>query len=230
MHLFRAFPARRHLVLSLSVSLACVAPAFAQNDIDKVNGSITAEAGQTYGDLQTVNGSIRIEAGSRTGDAETVNGAIRIADNARVGDVGTVNGSIRAGRQLRAAGDIETVNGSVFVDRGGTLRGVSTVNGSIGLVDSDLSGGIETVNGDITVGAGSHVRGGIKVEKPTSNWMPVTMGKRQPPRIIVGPGAVVEGPLVFEREVKLYVHDSARIGSVTGATAVRYSGTRAPTD
>jgi len=230
MHLSPSLPVRRTLVLSLSLALACTAPAFAQNDIDKVNGSITAEAGQTYGDLQTVNGSIRIEAGSRAGDAETVNGSIRIADNVQVSGVETVNGSIRAGRQLRATGNIETVNGSVFVDRGGTLRGVSTVNGSIGLVDSDLSGGIETVNGDITVGAGSHVRGGIKVEKPTSNWMPVTMGKRLPPRIIVGPGAVVEGPLVFEREVKLYVHDSARIGSVTGATAVRYSGTRAPAD
>ena len=107
---------------------------------------------------------------------------------------------------------------------------MSTVNGSIGLVDCDLSGGIETVNGDVTVGVGSHVRGGIKVEKPTSNWMPVNIGKRRPPRIVVGPNAVVEGPLVFEREVKLYVHDSARIGSVTGAIAVRYSGTRAPAD
>lgn len=221
---------RFHTALAVSLALACAAPAFAQDDIDKVNGSITAEAGQTYGDLQTVNGSIRIEAGSRTGDAETVNGSIRVADNVVTGDMGTVNGSIRTGKQLQANGDIETVNGSVFVDRGGNLRGVSTVNGSIGLVDSDLSGSIETVTGDITVGAGSHVKGGIKVEKPTSNWMPISMGKRKPPRIIVGPNAVVEGPLVFEHDVKLYVHDSARIGSVTGATAVRYSGARAPAD
>jgi hypothetical protein len=49
------------------------------------------------------------------------------------------------------------------------------------------------------------------------------MGKRQPPRIVIGPNAVVEGALVFEREVTLYVHDSARIGKVTGATAVRFS-------
>jgi hypothetical protein len=35
---------------------------------------------------------------------------------------------------------------------------------------------------------------------------------------------------VFEREVKLFVHDSARIGRVTGATAVRYSGERPPQD
>ena len=216
--------------LTLAVALALgAAPALAQQGIDKVNGSITANAGDVLGDLETVNGSIHIEDGASTGDAETVNGGIRVGDNAKVGELTTVNGGIRTGSGLRA-NDVETVNGSVFVDRGGRLGAVSTVNGAIGLVDSDLSGGIETVNGDITVGAGSHVRGGIKVEKPTGNWMPVNIGKRKPPRIVIGANAVVEGPLVFEREVKLYVHQSARIGRVTGATAVRYSGNRAPQD
>lgn len=219
-------PSRIALALLLSL---CVPLAFAQGrDIDKVNGSITADAGQAYGDLSTVNGSIRIEDGARTGDAETVNGSIRIGDNARTGGLETVNGSIRAESTLQADGDIETVNGSVFVGRGSKLGGVSTVNGAIGLVDSDLSGGIETVSGDITVGAGSHVRGGIKVEKPTSNWMPIQMGDRKPPRVVIGPNAVVDGPLVFEREVALYVHQTARTGRITGATAVRYSGDRAP--
>lgn len=217
--------------LAFLLALALNAPlAYAQQDIDKVNGSITAEAGQAYGDLGTVNGSINIETGATARDAETVNGSIKVGDNAHTGDLSTVNGSIRIGSGLQSSGDIETVNGSVFVGRGGRLSGVSTVNGSIGLVDSDLSGGIETVNGDITVGAGSHVKGGIKVEKPTSNWMPINIGKRKPPRIIIGPNAVVEGALVFEREVKLYVHQSARVGSITGATAVRYSGDRAPAD
>ena len=224
-------PGIRETRIGLALALALCAPlAFAQESVDKVNGSITAESGQTYGDLETVNGSIRIESNARTGDAETVNGSIKVGDNAVTGGLGTVNGGIRIGQNLRADGGIETVNGDVFVGRGGSLEDVSTVNGAIGLVDSDLSGGIETVNGDITVGAGSHVKGGIKVEKPTSNWMPITIGKREPPRIIIGPNAVVEGPLVFEREVKLYVHESARIGKVTGATAVRYSGSRAPTD
>ena len=39
-----------------------------------------------------------------------------------------------------------------------------------------------------------------------------------------------DSPLVFEREVKLYVHASARIGSVTGATAQRYDGANPPKD
>ena len=220
----------RKLVSVIALSLAVVVgPSLAAQDIEKVSGGITAEAGQAYGDLETVNGSIRIESGASLEDAETVNGSIKAADRIQADSLGTVNGSIRVGADARIGGSVETVNGSVFVDRGGQLREVATVNGAIGLVDSDLSGGIETVNGDITVGAGSHVRGGILVEKPTGNsWF--KMGKRKPPRIIVGPGARVDGPMVFEHEVKLYVHRTATVGDIRGATAIRYDGDRAPAD
>lgn len=219
--------------LAMALALAATSPvAFAADgpSVDKVNGSINAEAGQTYGSLQTVNGSIRIGDRARTGDVQTVNGSIKAADDIRVGDLGTVNGSIHLGARAQVDGDIETVNGGIFVDRGGRVaKGISTVNGAIGLVDTDLAEGIDTVNGDITVGIGSHVKGGIKVQKVKS-WLPIHIGKTKPPRIIIGPNAVVEGPLVFEREVKLYVHGSARIGPVTGATAVPYSGAQAPQD
>ena len=73
-----------------------------------------------------------------------------------------------------------------------------------------------------------HVKGGIKVEKPGTSWIPIHFGKHTPPRIIIGPNAVVDGPLVFEREVKLYVHASARTGAITGATAIRFDGAHAP--
>ena len=225
--------ATTRLLAALLVAFA--APAFAHGpasegqDIDKVNGSITAEASHTYGNLETVNGSINIESSARIEDAETVNGSIKAADNVHAGSLSTVNGSIRVGTQAQIGGGVETVNGSVFVDRGGNIaRNIETVNGAIGLVDSDLGGNIETVNGDITVGAGSHVRGGIRVEKPNMQW--ISVGKRKPPRIIVGPNARVDGSLVFEREVKLYVHGSAKIGPVTGATAIRFDSERAPQD
>ncbi|MCL1635925.1 hypothetical protein M2650_14970 [Luteimonas sp. SX5] len=215
--------------LAAALGIAGAGPAAAQEDVNKVNGSITANAGQAYGDLETVNGSIRIEAGARVESAQTVNGSIKVAERAQTRDLGTVNGGIRAEHGIQVDGHIETVNGEIFVDRGGRVTGgISTVNGSIGLVDTDLGKDIETVNGDITVGVGSHVRGGIKVEKPTSSWMPISFGKRRPPRIIIGPDAVVDGSLVFEREVKLYVHKTAKIGPVTGATAVPYEGERAP--
>ncbi|MEO6154646.1 MAG: hypothetical protein ABIP16_02820 [Thermomonas sp.] len=200
-------------------------------DIDKVNGSITAEAGQAYGDLSTVNGSIKIEAGAHVEEAETVNGSIRADDDIQSRSLTTVNGSIHIGERAQIDGAIETVNGGIFVDRGGKVsRGIETVNGAIGMVVTDLGGGIETVNGDITVGVGSHVKGGIHVDKPNKAWSGLRMGKQKIPRIVIGPNAVVEGSLLFEREVKLYVHASARIGSLRGATAIRFDGNTPPKD
>ena len=225
---------KRSLLFVALLTLSGVVSAHDHNgpgrDIDKVNGSITASAGEAYGDLSTVNGGIDLESGARAGDVETVNGGIEAADNVGARSVSTVNGAIRFGKQARIDGDVETVNGGIFIDRGGNVRDdISTVNGAIGLVDTDLGGGIETVNGDITVGVGSHVKGGIRVEKPTGNWG-LRMGKPKVPRIVIGPNAVVEGNLVFEREVTLYVHQSARIGNVSGATAQRYSTATPPQD
>ena len=218
---------RFRLALILTLAFAS-STALAQDSIEKVNGSITAEAGRSYGSLNTVNGSITIEDRVKTGDAGTVNGGIRGGNDVEAEDLATVNGSIRFGERLNLRGGIETVNGSVFLDSGGRVgKNITTVNGAIGLVRTELAGGIETVNGDVTVGIGSHVRGGIKVHKPGASWMPIKINKRKP-RIVIGPEAVVEGPLVFEREVTLYVHESARIGEVTGATAVSYSGNTAP--
>ena len=147
------------------------------------------------------------------------------------GDLETVNGGIRGGSGLVVAGDIETVNGGIFLDSGSRVSGgASTVNGAIGLVRTELGGGIETVSGDITVGIGSHVKGGIKVEKPGKAWLGIHFGKPKPPRIVIGPDAVVDGPLVFEREVKLYVHSSAKTGPIRGATAIRFQTPTAPQD
>jgi len=118
----------------------------------------------------------------------------------------------------------------VFVDRGSRIAsGIETVNGAIGIVATEVGGDISTVNGDITVGVDSHVRGGIRVKKPNASWNPVGTGRRAP-RIVIAPRAKVDGKLSFEREVKLYVHETATVGTVEGATVVRYSGDRAPQD
>ena len=245
---------RSHLALACAVTsalaVALAAPlAFAgDKNIDKVMGSITAHSGESYGTLNTVNGSIRVETGAKAksiatvnggvdlesgaqvGNAETVNGGIEAGDNVQAGALETVNGSIRLGKQNRAH-HVETVNGSVFADRGSSIeKNIETVNGAIGIVDTDLGGSIATVNGDITVGVDSHVRGGITIEKPSGNWTPVNISSKRKPRVIIAQGAVVDGPLVFKREVHLYVHSSAKIGAITGATAVRYDGANAPKD
>lgn len=212
---------RTRIALALVVVLATGIAHAASGDVSKVNGSITVGANEQAGQLDTVNGSITIGANARTGEVETVNGSIRAADHVATGGLSTVNGSIRVEHDGRIDGGLETVNGSIFVDHRGNVRGdVETVNGSIGLVDSDVGGGIATVNGDVTVGLGSHVRGGLHFEKPSKPW--ISFGKPRIPRVVIGPDARVDGPLVFEREVQLYVHATAKTGPITGATAIRF--------
>lgn len=221
---------RTLLFLALALASTTALAQDAVRDIDKVNGAIVAEAGQRHGDLDTVNGGIELGNGASAKDVETVNGGVRAGDDVATRDVSTVNGSIRFGQRARIGGNAETVNGSIFIDRGGHVRGdVGTVNGGIGIVRTEVGGGIRTVNGDITVGVGSRVRGGITVEKPGKNWLP-KLGKPKVPRIVIGPDAVVDGPLVFEREVTLYVHASARTGAIRGATAIRFDTPTAPKD
>jgi DUF4097 and DUF4098 domain-containing protein YvlB len=211
----------RHTVLFLALALAAGSSLARDNDVSKVNGSIHAESGQSYGDLDTVNGSIRIDAGAIVSDVETVNGSISSEDKAALASASTVNGSITLGEQTRVSGNVETVNGGITIGKLSELKGdeLSTVNGKILIYQSSIHGQISTVNGDITVGSNSHVHGGILVDKPHGfSW-----GKQKTPRILIGPNAVVMGELVFKREVQLVVHSSAKIGKVTGATVETYT-------
>jgi hypothetical protein len=191
-------------------------------DISHVNRGITAEAGRAYGSLETVNGGITVEDGATAEAVETVNGGIHVGDKARVRSLETVNGGITAGQDVQVARGAETVNGGIRFEFRSSVGGdISTVNGGITIKQTRVQGRIETVNGDITVGNGSLVQGGLLVERPQG----MSWGKRRVPRIIIGPNAVVNGTLRFEREVELFVHPSAKIGTVSGATPKSYTDT-----
>jgi cytoskeletal protein CcmA (bactofilin family) len=106
---------------------------------------------------------------------------------------------------------------------------VANVNGHILLEAAHVGGGIRTVSGDIDIGGNSHVEGGILVKKQRTQifWF-FQWNSSDTPRIVIGPGAVVQGDLRFERKVLLYVSDRATIGPVIGATAVKFSGETPP--
>jgi DUF4097 and DUF4098 domain-containing protein YvlB len=215
----------RPLYWSLAVAalaLGLSVPALASDDHSKVNGSIRIEDGRSVGDLDTVNGSIRLGDHGQAEEVSTVNGSIEIGEDGSIESAGTVNGRISIGRRVRVTGEVSTVNGSLTLDEGSEVGGdVANVNGGIRLRSAHVAGGIRTVSGDIEVGADSRVDHGILVEKSNS-WF--NFGSNPSPRVVIGPRAVVQGTLVFEREVELYVSDSARIGEVKGATPVMFSG------
>lgn len=214
----------RSLVLSLLVAGSALATtsALAHGDISKVNSSIRIDSGETVGELTTVNGSIRLGDNVQASEVSTVNGSIDIGDNASVESADTVNGRITIGSHTRVSRDVETVNGSLDLEEASDVSGdVANVNGDIRLRSAHVGGRIQTVSGDIEIGADSIVDGGILVEK-SNNWF--NFGSSKPPRIVIGPRAVVKGSLDFEREVELLVSDSASIGAVRGATPVKFSG------
>ena len=124
-------------------------------------------------------------------------------------DTSKVNGSIRI-EDGKTVGDLDTVNGSINLGAHGQADEVSTVNGSIDIGDDASIRSAGTVNGRIALGKRVRVSAGIDTDKPV--------------HVLIGPRAVVKGTLVFERNVELLVSDSAQIGEVTGAKAVRFSG------
>ena len=219
----------RRTLLALALALA-VSGAHARDDtesgrdISHVNGGITAEAGQRYGDLETVNGGISVREGAIAGDVETVNGGITLDDDVQVNSAATVNGGVSAGERVKVARGAETVNGGIRFGFNSRIGGdLATVNGGITVSQTEVGGQVRTVGGDITIGARSMVHGGILVEKPGK--LGFKWGKQRIPRIVIGPNATINGSLRFEREVELFVHTSAKIGSVRGASARAYTDT-----
>src|SRR5439155_163288 len=98
------------------------------------------------------------------------------------------------------------VNGDVTA----TESGAGTVNGSITLKTAHVGGGLSTVGGDIDLSGESRVEGGILVQEP-GGWFGGSSSRARKPRIVIGPGAVVQGNLRFEREVELYVSERATV-------------------
>lgn len=223
--LLLAFPAAASVNKSIRIEAGTTA-----DGASSVNGSVTVGAGAIVtGEVSTVNGTIRIEDNAQIEAAETVNGSLRVGSNVRSRALETVNGSIRVGDGSTIDGGIEAVNGKIEVGRSTRVdRSVQNVNGAIELAGAEVGGNIETVNGDIELSDGAVLRGDIIIEKP-NNWG-WNRNKNRKPRVIIGPGSVVEGEIKLEREVELYISESARVGGVSGVMSMddaeRFTGKR----
>ena len=218
----------RYMTAAKATALLLAIGALAGCGMNSVNGSVSVAAQFKSGDVGTVNGSVTVGEGATVEEAMTVNGGVRIEPRATAKSVKTVNGEITLGESAKVSEGVFTVNGALRLSNGADVAGgIGNVNGDIRLVAAHVGGGIETVNGDIDVGSGSRVEGGIHVDKADLTDNP---NSRQP-RIVIGPGATVDGPLRFERPVKLLVSESATVsGPIQGATAEKFAGDQPPAE
>ncbi len=191
-----------------------------------VNGSITVGSDAVVkGSLDTVNGTIRVEENATIEDAQTINGSLRVASGCSSTDLSSVNGSIRIGEKVTVNGEVSVVNGKISLDEGTQVRDdVSNVNGEISVAGATIGGDLSTVNGDISLTNGAVLKGDLIVEKP-GGW---GNSNNRKPRIVIGPGSKVVGSIELEREVELFISDSAEVGDVSGVMsmddAIRFSG------
>ncbi len=217
-------------LLACLLATACIQPpatAAPSPENSRINGDVTVSPGTPLDDAHTINGNIDVQARGRLRTARTVNGDISLGPGAEANALSTVNGSIDLGAGARVGGAVETVNGDIHLGQHATTTGrLGNVNGSISLQAATVGGGIDTVNGNITVGADSVVQGDLHVEPNHTGWLKLIRDK--PPRIVVGPGAVIHGGLRMERPVDLWVSRQARIGAVSVATAQYFDGDTPP--
>jgi DUF4097 and DUF4098 domain-containing protein YvlB len=239
---------RRTLAFTIALSLTAAAmPLLAGTVVapgtgkGTVNKSLEVEPGTAVKDVETVNGSIEIGDGGRADEVSTVNGGIRLGRDAAAQSIETVNGAIRAGDGLTVAEDIETVNGSIELGTGAVVGGsLGTVNGSIRASQGEVREDVETVNGKLLMSAmriggdvelvngrvelmdASFVAGDVRVReaKRSGGWWG---SKPKPPVVIIGAGSEVRGRILIENpDTRLYIHETARVAAVEGATAQRF--------
>jgi hypothetical protein len=213
--------------LALMLALSGCGGSSDGDESTKINGSIHVPAGKPPGAVSTVNGSIHVDDNAAVTSATTVNGSVHLGNHATAASVSSVNGSIVLGTGAHVSGSASSVNGELALEDGAEILGsLSNVNGKISVTAAHVGGGIKTVNASMNITGASHVEGGILVEKPSSELVRLV---RDVPRIVIGPGATVQGELRFERTVQLFVSDKATIGTVTGATPIRFTGETPPT-
>lgn len=203
---------------SKTVEAGTVSP---KKDYDSVNGAIKVGENSEVGDLSTVNGSVKVGENSIVGMTETVNGSIVIGAGSKTLGAETVNGSIKMHNDCHIDGDVETVNGSIKASNGCKIEGhIETVNGKISLDNTTVFKDVVMVSGKIELLNSSLVDGDLIVKKSKGFF---NQGKKKAPIVVLGEGAQVGGDLVFERPVKLYIHDSLNIDTdISNAKVERF--------
>jgi len=196
-------------------------------NVSNVNGRIVVGTGMQVNDVETVNGRILIEDGAVARVVESVNGRIEIGgSSAQIAAVESVNGRITADNGGNITGTADSVNGRIHFSNVTVGKSIRTNNGDIRLYDVVVGENVETEHGDISLENSIIENDLIIREKRFSalsdlfNW---NFGEQ---RVVVGPGSEIKGTLLAQEEITLYVHDTAIVNNIIGATPRSFSGSR----
>lgn len=185
---------------------------------------IKADGTHKHRPVYIVDGSIQVEADARASRLRTVDGDISLGENAQATSIGTVDGNVALASQAVCSGDVSSVDGRIELAPASRVKGdVRSMVGTIRAEDSVIEGSIRSVASRIELSGHTRV-GGIVLDKPDPSVNIDDHAEQRPPVVLIGPGAIVSGPIVAQRGGTLLVSRQAHIGTVRGIAVQRFDG------
>lgn len=190
--------------------------------LKSTNGNVKIANRAVVDSVVSTNGNVHINGDAEVGSAHSTNGNVVVGNGVRLRSVNTACGDITLGFNVNVEAQVESTTGDIRAEHGCRIKGrVASVGGNIVLNGTDVKSGLAFVGGNVTVTGGSHVHGGLHLQPPVNEMQHL-------PCVVIGANSRVDGQLVFEAPVTLYVHSTARTGGIVGASRIVYSTLHPP--
>lgn len=179
--------------------------------------------------VYSVDGGVHLAARAEAGKIRSVHGGVTLGEGATAKTIDTVDGPVALERGATCRHDLSAVDRRVSLAPGGHVGGnVRTLVAGLDGHDAEIAGAIHTVSGKILLHGTTHVGKGICLDKPRPSTDAQDEVWKRLPRVVIGPGVVVDGPIVAARGGTLWVSRQARIGAVEGIRTQWFDGATPP--
>ena len=192
-----------------------------------VDRATSLNSGRPHGSVYSVDGDVRLAPAAHARRISVVDGDIVIGRSARVSALRSVDGRIELGAGAMCRGTVRSVAGRITLADGALVKGdVRTLTGAVEATGATIAGQLETVAGRVRLSGTTHVGKGIMLARPDPSMTVNNHEERRLPVLLIGPGVVVDGPIVAQRGGTLMVSRQAedRPGAWNNRAVVRWRG------
>jgi len=208
---------------------ACFAALVCSGCVMHLDQPTEIAAGHLPRPVYSVDGGVHLAARAEAGKIRSVDGGVTLDEGATAKTIDTVDGAVVLGRGATCRHDLSAVDGQVSLAWGAHVGGdLQTLVAGLDAHDAEIAGAIRTVSGKILLHGTTRVGKGIYLDKPRPSTDAHDEVWKRLPLVVVGPGVVVDGPIVATRGGTLWVSRQARIGAVEGIRAQWFDGASPP--
>ncbi len=196
--------------------------------IDVTSGDITLGPRAQSATIDSTSGNVHVmQSAIVNGAIDTTSGDVRLMAGARSNGIDTSSGNVELAANVSVNGTIDTSSGYVVGTAAQIMGSIDTSSGDISLTASRVNGSVLTNSGRVHVVMRSVIGGNLKLRKNNCDWSWFSSCKTQETTVIIGANSAINGALIAERPVRLYVHPSARVGRIIGDQITRLTEAQA---